>query len=323
MGARALRTANPPSVVDRVPASAALVSTIGLVVAAVASLMWPETLRELSPLVWLLAVIPFLLLAHFKAWQGTARMLAAAMSILACAQLVIVVIPGRAPLDPHLVGLFVLTLVSLSFGWGLISQTRLHQQASTLYLAASDPLTGLPNPDALDFFLARCFAAAARGRPLSVVLFDLDQLGRYIERHGQKAGDEAICGVADILDANTRGMDMSGRYDRDQFLCLLPGGTGSDAFTFAVRVRKAVESSAAFRGKELTVSAGVASYAPTMAEARDLVQEATAVLYAAKEAGRNRVMRSRKPDDAVWEGERKPVADVEHPPEVGPRSREL
>ena len=115
-----------------------------------------------------------------------------------------------------------------------------------------------------------------------------------------EAADDAIRNVADILDANTRAMDMSGRFGHERFLALLPGGTAADAFTFAVRVRKAVESSAAFMPRGMTVSAGVVGYAPRMASVDELLRAAEAVTLAAREAGGNRVMRATGSDGQAW-----------------------
>lgn len=296
-------------VAEKVPASAAAVAVLGLGVAIVASWRWPGALEDLGVLVWMLAVLPFLLLAHFKAWRRIAAVLAVALVALAVIQFVLIQWLGMAPPDSLTLGFVVVSMIAFSFCLGLLSQSRLNQRASTLYIAAGDPLTGLHSPDALRFFLDRCFAAAGRGRPLAVVMFDMDGLADYAERHGSDAADEAVRNVADILDANTRSMDMSGRFGDDEFLALLPGGTAADAFTFAVRVRKAVESSAAFQSRGMTVSSGVASYTPRMADVDDLLKEANAVMLAAREAGGNRVMRSAEADDQAWVPE--PVSEPE------------
>lgn len=304
---RILKSVSRTPVVERVPASAAAVALLGLAVVTVASWRWPGAIREYSVLVWMLAILPFLLLAHFKAWRRISGILAVALVGLALIQFGMVQWLGMAPPDSLAIGFVVVSLIAFSFCIGLISQSRLNRRASTLYLAASDPLTGLHSADALRFFLDRCFAAAGRGRALAVVMFDMDGLGVYGGCYGPAAADEAIRNVADILDANTRSMDMSGRFGDDEFLALLPGGTTADAFTFAVRVRKAVESSAAFQSSGMTVSAGVASFTPRMVDADDLLKEARAVMLAAREAGGNRVMRSANSGEQAWVAEPEPA----------------
>jgi diguanylate cyclase (GGDEF)-like protein len=299
-------------VVEKVPASAAVVAVLSLVAALVASLWWPESLHERGALVWMLAITPFLLLAHFKAWRRTAFVLGLALLALAAAQFLLVQWLGMGPPDPLVLGFLIVSLVAVSFYLALLSQSRFNDRASTLYLAGADPLTGLHSADVLRFFLDRCFAAARRGRPLSIAMFDMDGLSAYAERYGSEAADQAVQNVADILDANTRAMDMSGRFGEDEFLALLPGGSPADAFTFAVRVRKAVESSAAFRPSGMTVSAGVASYTPGMETLADLLGDVTAVTLAAHEAGGNRVMRSELSTDQVW------VAEATHHQERDP-----
>lgn len=295
-----LKSVSSTPVVERVPASAAGVAVLGLLVAVMANWRWPEAVEVYSVLIWMLAVLPFLLLAHFKAWPRIARLLAVALIVLAGIQIGLVQGLGMRPPDPLVLGFVVVSLIAFSFCFGLMAQTRLNRKASTLYLAAGDALTGLHSADALRFFLDRCFAAAGRGRPLAVVMIDLDGLGDYEKRHGAEAADDAIRNVADILDANTRAMDMSGRFGHDRFLALLPGGTAADAFTFAVRVRKAVESSAAFKPSGMTVSAGVAGYTPRMADVDQLLRDAEAVMLAAREAGGNRVMRTTDSDNQAW-----------------------
>ena len=300
MRSRILKSVSRTPVVEKVPASSTVVALLGLAVVIVASWRWPGALREHSILVWMLAVLPFFMLAHFKAWHRIAGVLAVALVTLAVVQFALVEWLGMGPPDLLTLGFLVVSLIAFSFCLGLMSQARLNRRASTLYLVAGDPLTGLHSPDALRFFLDRCFAAAGRGRSLAVVIFSLDGLGAYEEQYGPEAADEAIRNVADILDANTRSMDMSGRYGHDEFLSLLPGGTAADAFTLAVRVRKAVESSAAFQPSGMTVSAGVAGYTPRMAEVEELLKEATAVMMAASEEGGNRVMRSAESDEQAW-----------------------
>lgn len=300
MQSRIQKSISRTPVAEKVPPSAAAVAMLGLVVVIVASWRWPRALEEYSVLVWMLAILPFFLLAHFKAWRRIAAVLAIALVGLAVVQFGLVQALGMAPPDTMALGFVILALITTSFSLGLVSQSRLNRQASTLYLAAGDPLTGLHSADALRFFLDRCFAAAGRGRALAVVMFDMDGLGDYEARYGAKAADDAIRNVADVLDANTRSMDMSGRFGHDEFLALLPGGTAADAFTLAVRVRKAVESSAAFESSGMTVSAGVAGYTPRMAETDDLLNEARAVMMAAREAGGNQVMRSADTDDRAW-----------------------
>ena len=294
-------------VVEKAPPSAAAVAVLCLAAVIVANWRWPGALRDHSVLVWMLATLPFLLLAHFKAWRRIAGALAVLLVGLAVVQFVFVQWLQMAPPEMMTLGFGVVTLIAFGFCFGLMSQSRLNRQASTLYLAAADPLTGLHNAEALRFFLDRCVSAASRGRNLAVVMFDMDELASYERAYGPKAADDAIRSVADILDANTRSMDMSGRYGPDEFLALLPGGSAADAFTLAVRVRKAVEGSAAFEASGMTVSAGVASYTPRMADADDLLHEATAVMLAAREAGGNRVMRSAESAELAWVPEPEPL----------------
>lgn len=279
------------------------ISVLALGVAAIAAFVWPESLSDYSALVWLLALIPCFLLSYHKGWRGAATATAAAMLLLVAVEVGLVAAFGSLDqIDWRVFATVSIVLIAVSLGVGIVSELHLRDTMSASVLAYTDALTGIPNRRVLDEFMARYFAAAQRGRALTVVMFDVDGFKRYNDRYGHAAGDDALRAVSRILEMNTRGMDLTGRYGGEEFVTLLPGSLSDDARTFAERVRDAIERSRDFHGKGLTLSAGIAQYIPTMGTATDLLEAADAALYAAKKAGKNTVEVSRPGETAVPAG---------------------
>ncbi len=164
-------------------------------------------------------------------------------------------------------------------------QVKLQEQA------IRDPLTGLFNRRYLEETLQRELARAARsGRPLGIVMIDVDYFKEVNDRHGHMAGDIALQALGRLLAANTRGGDVACRYGGEEFAIALPGATLEAAHDRAEQLRRAVEvmhveyEGAALR---LTISAGIAAY-PTHGDRADQVLDnADKALYQAKTSGRN------------------------------------
>lgn len=165
-----------------------------------------------------------------------------------------------------------------------IDNARMHAELRRLSL--TDPLVQLPNRRQLDLVLERDFAAAARGRALCFILFDLDRFKAYNDAYGHREGDVALLKFAEILRTETRTMNLAARYGGEEFAAILSGTGKLGGQMHAERVRRRVMRE--FGGK-LTVSAGVAEYRPGMRTPIDLVIAADRALYRAKQTGRNRV----------------------------------
>lgn len=270
----------------KVPSSALVVSLIALAAAAGVNLLWPHALHDYVALVWLFALIPAFLLTYYRGWRGAAFALVVSMLLLVAIEL-----GGSLFVEREVqwwaVSVVVAVLIAVSLGAGFTAE-RLHRRAEeALKMAYADPLTGLPNRRILQTFLANQFAAAQRGRPLSVALFDIDGFKSYNDEYGHGAGDDAIRAVASILDENTRTMNLSGRYGGDEFLALLPDEEAEGAFRFANRIRRSIASIQVSTGRPLTVSVGVATYHPAITDPQALLEAADRALYAAKRVGRN------------------------------------
>ncbi|HLU24570.1 MAG TPA: diguanylate cyclase [Longimicrobiales bacterium] len=161
-----------------------------------------------------------------------------------------------------------------------VANARLHEQIRLLSL--TDPLTGLANRRRLSLFLETEFAAARRGRPLSIVIFDLDNFKHYNDTKGHQAGDAAIIAFARILARETRAMNLAARYGGDEFIAVLAGSDREGALNLAKRISELVEQDKLLGPSELRVTAGVASYSPEMESPEDLIRAADHELYRLK-----------------------------------------
>jgi len=286
---RQLFEAQLPGLDNTVPPRALAISLLALSVAGLSGFAFETPVAEIGALVWLLALIPPFLFAYYKGWAGAAAALAAGMALFILVEVVFVAYAGREIAWPF-IALTTVTMILVSLGAGALSESLLRQRAQALYLAYADPLTGLPNRRVLGFALQKFFAAAQRGRPLSLVMLDVDDFREYNERFGHQAGDEALRAIGDILDRNTRLMNVSGRFGGDEFLAIIPGETEAGATLFASRVREAVEATRMPHGGYCTLSVGVASYAEWNRRQRDLLDAADEALYAAKRRGGNQTV---------------------------------
>ena len=262
----------------------ALMLSLGALAVPVAGAFWtPEAFQEYAALLWLLALIPAFLLAYYRGWRGVATALAAGMATLSLTQVVATWL-GR-PVPDLLMGI-VVAYVAISLGIGWLAELFHREVDEAEDLAFTDLLTRLPNRRHARVFLENEFAAAERGRLLSVVLFDLDGFKKYNDEYGHQAGDEALKAVGSVLQDNTRQMNLSARFGGEEFLAVLAGSDEEGALAFAERIRTEIKDYPLSRGT-LTVSAGVASYHPSMRSPDELLAAADHALYRAKSDGRD------------------------------------
>lgn len=288
-----------------VPLRAVALSFGALLVPAAAPFLFPSGAAYYEALLWLLALIPAFLLAYYRGWRGAATALAAGMAVLTVVQVAILVAGLRAPDWTYLfVVVSFYVAVSLAVGWVTELLHRSREQAEQL--ALTDELTGLPNRRHAHLFLALEFEAARRGRRLTVVLFDVDHLKEYNDRHGHAAGDEALRRFARSLADVTRGMNLSARFGGDEFLTILSAADAEGALAFVERVRDRLAAVQPAAGR-MTISAGIAEYRADQGSVDELLAAADAALYAAKDGGADAVrvaeapVRDRTDADAVAE----------------------
>ncbi|EKF74568.1 GAF/PAS/GGDEF domain-containing protein [Alcanivorax hongdengensis A-11-3] len=159
-------------------------------------------------------------------------------------------------------------------------------------MARTDPLTGLCNRMVLMDALRREYQRSLRsGEALTVAFMDVDYFKQYNDDFGHAEGDLALKAVAAVLQTASRGSDLLTRYGGEEFVALLPGAGINQARAVADRLRVAVSRIGDLK-RPITLSVGVATLLPAESPSRSpetLLRAADKALYAAKEAGRNRV----------------------------------
>ena len=160
--------------------------------------------------------------------------------------------------------------------------------------AATDMLTGLANRRAFYDRLDAEFRRSRRyGRPLSVLMIDLDHFQQVNDRHGHVVGDLVLAAVARLVREHVRESDMAARYGGEELVVMLPETDGVHAAAMAERLRSVIRDhdfEVGDDGSPLTISAGVAAFPDCEPrDGADLVRLADEALYRAKAAGRDRV----------------------------------
>src|SRR5215216_862657 len=158
--------------------------------------------------------------------------------------------------------------------------------------ARTDGLTGLLNHRACHERLgAEIERAAALGRPLSVVVLDLDHFKLVNDAYGHAEGDKVLVAAAEKLRSAVREDDVVARLGGEEFALILPGVDGDRAAEAAERARAAIAEVEVGGGRSLSCSAGVASYPDDERDAGRLLELADGALYWAKRSGRDQSRR--------------------------------
>jgi diguanylate cyclase (GGDEF)-like protein/PAS domain S-box-containing protein len=157
-------------------------------------------------------------------------------------------------------------------------------------LAVTDELTGLRNRRSFEERLVMEFSMARRRkRELSVLLIDVDNFKTINDRWGHAAGDEVLRRLGTILRTTVRLPDLPARYGGEEFVVLLPESGEESAMGLARRVMQRVATED-WDNEPLTISVGMAAMNESLESGFQLVELADEALYAAKRAGKNRVM---------------------------------
>jgi len=165
----------------------------------------------------------------------------------------------------------------------LRENARLFQEVQRL--AITDPLTGLYNRHKLAEALeTECERAVRYGRPVSMIMMDLDDLKLVNDTHGHPGGDVVLQKVAEAIRGNIRRLDLPTRYGGDEFLVLLPETSLVDAERVAQRISHEVRK---IRAGELPVTAsiGVVDWGPGYRSSQEFLSAADQALYQAKRRG--------------------------------------
>lgn len=272
-----------------VPPRALALAFASLVVPVTAALAFPDWMaEERGMLIWMTALIPPFLLAYYRGLRGVAVALATGMAALSLTHGILQVTGLATPNWPILLAI-VAAYAGICIALAIVAELLHREREAAIRLALVDPLTGLPNRRQAELTLDTQFAAAIRGGRLAVVLFDLDHFKRVNDQHGHEAGDEVLRRFADVLKRHTRRMNLSARFGGEEFITVLGDGDVDGAKLFANRVRDDIRA-ARFSWGGVTASAGAAAYEDGMGSYEVLVAAADRALYAAKEAGRDRLV---------------------------------
>lgn len=185
------------------------------------------------------------------------------------------------------------------FYWlvGKVGQRLDEDQQRLQELADRDGLTGLLNHrmhyQRLENELAR---SRRSGKPLSLLLLDIDHFKLVNDRYGHLGGDQALKTLSDLVMTICRAMDSACRYGGEEITVILPDTDADAAMIAAERLRQIIERHSfdleGSKNVHITVSIGVATSSEQLASAAELTTEADRAMYRAKEQGRNRVERA-------------------------------
>jgi two-component system cell cycle response regulator len=174
---------------------------------------------------------------------------------------------------------------------------RLRESVQTsMELAVTDALTGLHNRRYLDSHLGGLFdEAVLRGRPMSILVMDIDRFKSINDSFGHDAGDEVLREFSMRVRAHTRGIDVVARFGGEEIVVVVPDTPLEGAEAVAERIRERVEAMpfAVHRGTRqvgVTVSIGVAAREDRDTAPAEVLKRADQALYLAKQRGRNRVV---------------------------------
>lgn len=186
-------------------------------------------------------------------------------------------------------------LGTLSNSFNIMVESIKRRDEALKAMASTDGLTGLFNFRYFKGELEKALKNAARyGRPVSLIMADVDHFKQYNDTNGHANGDQCLKRVAEVFMKSAREVDIAARYGGEEFAVILPETSLDGALVLAERLRTKLEQEI-IPFEELqpkgavTLSLGVASFPQDAADAQALIEAADKALYKAKERGRNTV----------------------------------
>lgn len=175
-----------------------------------------------------------------------------------------------------------------------IDNASLHRQVQQL--AITDELTGVYNHRyCLERLETELNRASRFSHPLAILMIDIDFFKNYNDTCGHLQGDLILRGVAQTIKENLREIDIVARYGGEEFLVILPETDALGARFVAEKIRSVIETKSFGENEtslpiHLTVSIGAAVFPRHGLTSRELIKNADAAMYLAKELGRNKVI---------------------------------
>jgi two-component system cell cycle response regulator len=166
----------------------------------------------------------------------------------------------------------------------------------SIEMAITDALTGLFNRRYMETHLATLVEqASARGKPIAVLVVDIDYFKRVNDSHGHDAGDDVLHEFALRIRKAIRNIDLACRYGGEEFVIVMPETNMAVATMVAERLRRRIASEPftvqnGARSLEITISIGIAALDGVGDNAAAILKRADTALYRAKRDGRNRVV---------------------------------
>jgi diguanylate cyclase (GGDEF)-like protein len=162
-------------------------------------------------------------------------------------------------------------------------------------MAVTDSLTGLYDRRYFMVKLQEEVLRAERcGKPLSVVMADLDRFKKINDTYGHDAGDRALEAIAKFFQKNIRDVDAVARYGGEEFVMLIPDADQSAAFCLAQRLRQELANVNLDDLPPITMSLGIAAYPSDGTDIEELIKKADAAMYEAKRRGRDKAVKFSK-----------------------------
>ena len=229
-------------------------------------------------------------------WAAAITILLFGMSQFAAAY--VAILQGAAGSDAYRALYVNINFLSLPAGYTGVAMFIIFMLASDLSeqmkeVAARDQLTGLLNRRGFGDQTAKAYATARRiGRPVSVIMTDIDCFKSINDEFGHIEGDSALCHFAEILENGRRADDILARIGGEEFAIVLPGAELEECTRIAEALCLRLEKTPMdIDGKTLamTASFGVATLSVKDACLTDAIVRADRALYRSKRAGRNRV----------------------------------
>jgi diguanylate cyclase (GGDEF)-like protein len=256
-----------------------------------------------------LLIAPMLAMTAVEFWRGRAERLPSRWPMIALFAILAVFFASRltilavlpfpfGTLDPRQgwVGLFNLVMFShtVLLSVLLVAASKERFELDQRIKAQTDPLTGALNRRAFASRGGRLLARHAYERaPLSLLFLDIDHFKSLNDRFGHAGGDELLIRFVNQLNASIRPTDFLFRIGGEEFCCLLPRTSPAQAEIVAERIRRRIEATTidlAGTPARATVSIGIASTEAFGYDLDTLTRRADSAVYAAKRAGRNRIV---------------------------------